>query len=144
MTERYDAIVVGAGHNGLVCAGLLAKAGKKVLVLEARDEVGGAAVTRPFADGFSVSAGAHLLHQLQPRVMKALGVHIPLKSERMPTIALSNGGDHVFIDEQTAVGVSDKDAQAFTEFMEWSDSFAGFLNKQLMKPPPRPTVPIRM
>ncbi|MDJ0760901.1 MAG: NAD(P)/FAD-dependent oxidoreductase [Woeseiaceae bacterium] len=137
MTERYDAIVVGAGHNGLVCAGLLAKAGKKVLVLEARAEVGGAAVTRPFADGFSVSAGAHLLHQLQPRVMKALGVRIPLKSERMPTIALSQSGDHVFMDEQTAVGVSDQDAQAFTEFMEWSDTFAGFLNKQLMKPPPR-------
>ncbi|MCH8301584.1 MAG: NAD(P)-binding protein, partial [Proteobacteria bacterium] len=53
MNERYDAIVVGAGHNGLVCASLLAKAGKKVLVLEAKEQVGGAAITRAFADGYS-------------------------------------------------------------------------------------------
>ena len=58
MASRYDAIVVGAGHNGLVCAALLAKAGKQVLVLEANEQVGGAAVTRKFADGFSVSACA--------------------------------------------------------------------------------------
>jgi phytoene dehydrogenase-like protein len=70
MTDRYDAIVVGAGHNGLVCSALLAKAGKKVLVLEANERVGGAAVTREFADGFSVSACAHLLYQLQPKVRK--------------------------------------------------------------------------
>ena len=56
MTDRYDAIVVGAGHNGLVCAALLARTGKQVLVLEANDQVGGAAVTREFADGYSVSA----------------------------------------------------------------------------------------
>ena len=42
---RYDAIVVGAGHNGLVCAAYLAKAGRKVLVVERRDQVGGATST---------------------------------------------------------------------------------------------------
>ena len=66
MTDRYDAIVIGAGHNGLVCSALLSKAGYKVLVLEANTQVGGAAVTREFAAGFSVSACAHLLYQLQP------------------------------------------------------------------------------
>ena len=50
MTDKFDAIVVGGGHNGLVCAALLAKAGKQVLVLEANDQVGGAAVTREFAE----------------------------------------------------------------------------------------------
>ncbi|MCH7636862.1 MAG: NAD(P)-binding protein, partial [Proteobacteria bacterium] len=44
MTNKYDAIVVGGGHNGLVCSALLAKAGKSVLVLEANDQVGGAAI----------------------------------------------------------------------------------------------------
>ena len=73
-TERYDAIVVGAGHNGLVCAALLGKAGKRVLMLEANVRVGGAAVTREFADGYSVSACAHLLYQLQPAVRKDLGL----------------------------------------------------------------------
>ncbi|MGL1400160.1 NAD(P)-binding protein, partial [Vibrio parahaemolyticus] len=50
----------GAGHNGLVCASYLARGGRSVLVLEAANEVGGAAVTREFAPGFSVSACAHL------------------------------------------------------------------------------------
>ena len=49
MTNKYDAIVVGGGHNGLVCSALLAKAGKSVLVLESNDQVGGAAITREFA-----------------------------------------------------------------------------------------------
>ena len=76
MNDRHDAIVVGAGHNGLVCASLLAKAGRKVLVLEANGQVGGAAVTRTFADGYSVSACAHLLYQLQPQVRKDLGLKL--------------------------------------------------------------------
>ena len=83
MTDRYDSIVIGAGHNGLVCSALLAKAGKKVLVLEANDQVGGAAVTREFADGCSVSACAHLLYQLQPRVRKELGLSPKLASDDM-------------------------------------------------------------
>ena len=58
---RYDTIIVGAGHNGLVCAAYLARSGRRVLVLEAASQVGGAAVTREFAPGFKVSACAHLL-----------------------------------------------------------------------------------
>ena len=49
MTERYDVVVVGGGHNGLTCAGYLAKAGKRVLVLEARDVVGGGCATKEVA-----------------------------------------------------------------------------------------------
>jgi len=49
---RYDCIVVGGGHNGLVCAAYLARSGRSVLVLEAAERLGGAAVTREFAPGF--------------------------------------------------------------------------------------------
>ena len=49
MNERYDVVVVGGGHNGLTCAGYLAKAGKRVLVLEARDVVGGGCATKEVA-----------------------------------------------------------------------------------------------
>jgi phytoene dehydrogenase-like protein len=59
--SRYDCIVIGAGHNGLVCAAGLARGGRSVLVVEARPQVGGAALTREFAPGFQVSACAHLL-----------------------------------------------------------------------------------
>ena len=65
MSDNYDAIVIGAGHNGLVCAAMLGRAGKKVLVVEANDQVGGAAITREFTEGYSVSSCAHLLYQLQ-------------------------------------------------------------------------------
>ena len=72
MTDRYDAIIVGAGHNGLVCASYLARAGCSVLALEANEQVGGAAITREFAPGYSVSAGAHLLYMPAPVVVSVV------------------------------------------------------------------------
>src|SRR5689334_8410047 len=56
----YDAIIVGAGHNGLVAAAYLAKVGRKVLVIERRPQVGGIAVTEEIFSGFKYFAGAHL------------------------------------------------------------------------------------
>ncbi len=67
----FDAIVVGGGHNGLVAAAFLARSGRKVLLLEADAELGGAGRTHEFAPGFRV-ATAHLLNRLHPEVIKAL------------------------------------------------------------------------
>jgi len=137
MTEKYDAIVVGAGHNGLVCSALLAKAGKRVLVLEANEQVGGAAVTREFADGYSVSACAHLLYQLQPEVLKDLKLPPRLVSGNMTTIALAETGKHVRLSDKTVEGVSGKDAESYREFRKRMTRFADLLRKYLNKAPPR-------
>ena len=70
--SKWDVVVIGGGHNGLVCAATLAKSGRKVLVLEAETETGGAARTDEFAPGFRVSSMAHVLNRLHPDVVKLL------------------------------------------------------------------------
>ena len=137
MTDKFDAIVVGAGHNGLVCSALLAKAGKNVLVLEANEQVGGAAVTREFADGHSVSACAHLLYQLQPEVRKELDLSPRLASEDMMTIALSEDGNHLRLKGDNVEGVSENDAKEYRDFRKRTIKFANFLRKIFNKRPPR-------
>ena len=136
-SKRYDAIVVGAGHNGLVCAALLAKAGKSVLVLEANEQVGGAAITREFGDGYSVSACAHLLYQLQPEVRKELKLAPDLASENMTTVALAEDGQHVRLSADRVEGVSEEDAANYREFRKRLTRFSDLLRKYLNKPPPR-------
>ena len=71
---NYDAIIIGAGHNGLTCAYYLAKRGLKVAVLEAADKVGGAAVTDEFAPGFRNSAASYTVSLLQPKVIKDMAL----------------------------------------------------------------------
>ena len=75
MTKAYDALIIGAGHNGLVCAFYLAKAGLKVRIVEARDVVGGAAVTEEFAPGFRNSVASYTVSLLNPKVIRDLRLH---------------------------------------------------------------------
>jgi phytoene dehydrogenase-like protein len=69
MTPRYDAVIIGGGHNGLVCAFYLARAGLKVQVLERRGIVGGAAVTEEFHPGFRNSTASYTVSLLNPKVI---------------------------------------------------------------------------
>jgi phytoene dehydrogenase-like protein len=69
MTKQYDALIIGGGHNGLVCAFYLARAGLKVRILERRDIVGGAAVTEEFHPGFRNSVASYTVSLLQPQVI---------------------------------------------------------------------------
>jgi len=137
MTDNYDAIVVGAGHNGLVCSAMLAKAGKNVLVLEANEHVGGAAITREFADGYSVSACAHLLYQLQPEVRKELNLSPTFSSQNMSTIVLAEDGQHLRLSGKKVEGVSDEDAKQYRRFRKRMTRFSDLLRTYLNKPVPR-------
>ncbi len=137
MGNEYDAIVVGAGHNGLVCSALLAKAGKRVLVLEANEQVGGASVTREFTEGYSVSACAHLLYQLQAEVRKELKIATRMASEDMTTIALGEDGNHLRLKPDSVEGVSDEDAEQYRDFRKRMARFSDLLRKYFNKTPPR-------
>ena len=91
-----DVIVVGGGHNGLVCATYLAKDGRKVLVVEANESLGGASATSEFADQFSVSSCAHWLFQLNPGVASDMGLSkqgLELAARDLNTIALAEDGN---------------------------------------------------
>ena len=97
-SSSFEVIIVGGGHNGLVCAAYLAKAGHKVLLLERNERVGGAAITREFADGFSVSACAQWLSQFNPTVQADLNLAqhgLQLAARDLDTIALAADGNHV-------------------------------------------------
>ncbi len=72
MTQKYDAIVIGAGHNGLTCAAYLARAGRKVLVLERRYLIGGATVTEEIYPGFKYTVCSYVVSLLRPEVMREL------------------------------------------------------------------------
>jgi phytoene dehydrogenase-like protein len=91
----FDAIVIGGGHNGLVCATLLARKGRRVALFEAADTIGGAARTVEFAPGFRVSHVAHVLHQLHPAVIRRLDLArhgLAYAATDLPTTALSAEG----------------------------------------------------
>src|SRR5262245_24713572 len=72
MASRYDVIIIGAGHNGLVTAAYLARARRKVLVLERRDVVGGACVTEEVFPGFKVSVAAYVNSLFRPEIIRDL------------------------------------------------------------------------
>ena len=110
-SARYDCIVIGAGHNGLICAAMLARGGRSVLVVEAQPQLGGAALTREFSPGFKVSACAHLVHLMPADLLRDLDLAthgLDWAAEGLATTVLSADGAPLTV-EEGRVG-SDNDA----------------------------------
>ncbi|MDB6089736.1 MAG: phytoene dehydrogenase [Gammaproteobacteria bacterium] len=141
--SKYDCIVIGGGHNGLVCATYLARSGRSVLVVEAADRVGGAAVTREFSPGFRVSACAHLLHLMPESVVRELrlGAHgLRLVADGMPTTALSGDGAPLRIDPGNPSALAERssaDAAAYPVYDARLRRLALALQPAFDTPPPR-------
>lgn len=142
MTERWDAIVIGAGHNGLTCAAYLGRAGRKVLVLERSSTVGGMAGMRRFAEGCSVPGCAHLLYHLNPRVVADLELQshgLRLAASHLPTVALDENGGHLTLTERSVdgPGISPQQRAVYAAFMDRLRRFAAVLAAAGETRPPR-------
>ncbi len=145
--KRYDAIIVGGGHNGLVCAAYLARAGRKVLVLERRERVGGAAMSEEVFPGFRFSVFSYVVSLLRPEIIRDLelprhGLHIlPLESTLTPLPDgdyLAQWNDHDQNRRELARH-SLRDAEAYDEFGMTLHHMARAIKPLLAMAPPDPT-----
>jgi phytoene dehydrogenase-like protein len=146
MAHKYDAIVIGGGHNGLVNAAYLAKAGKKVLVLERRHVLGGAAVTEEVYPGFKFSVCSYVVSLLRPEIIRDLdlprhGLEIlPLDGTFTPMPSgdyLWRVNDHGKTHREIARH-SKSDAEAYDEFGKAMQAMCRFVKPILGMVPPDP------
>ena len=147
MSTKHDAIIIGGGHNGLVTAAYLARAGKKVLVLERRHVLGGAAVTEEIFPGFKFSVCSYVVSLLRPEIIRELdlprhGLEIlPLDGTFTPMPSgdyLWRVNDHGKTRREIARH-SRLDAEAYEEFGKAMLEMCKFVKPILAMTPPNPT-----
>jgi phytoene dehydrogenase-like protein len=145
MKASYDAVIVGAGHNGLVAAGYLAKNGLSTLVVERSERIGGACITKELIPGFKLSAAAQLLGMLRQRVIDDLELerHGLRYKFREPEIFVPFPDNrHVFFFADAArtirsiATVAPKDAEAFPRFEAYTNRIARIVNGFMLEPQP--------
>lgn len=147
MATAYDVIVIGSGLNELVAAGLLAKAGRSVLVLEARSALGGALVTEELIPGYRVDSCAHDAGWLSPKLVQALELErhglTLLESDATSFTPAADGAPLVLWRDQAQTVESIRrrspaDAARWPDFAARMARLAGFLEHAYSAPPPRP------
>jgi len=145
--QTYDAIVIGAGHNGLVNAAYLAKAGLKVLVLERRPVIGGASVTEEILPGFKFSVFSYVVSLLRPEIIRDLELPrhgltiLPLESTLTPLPDgnyLYRDADHYRTQREIA-RFSPRDADAYDDYARTMYFMAKAVKYVLGIQPPEPT-----
>jgi phytoene dehydrogenase-like protein len=141
----YDAVIIGAGHNGLVCAAYLARAGRKVLVLERRELVGGCAVTEEVWPGYRVSTAAYLASLMQERIVRELdlvryGYQVDAKDPAF--FSAFPDGRHFFMWQDRAKTLEEirkfsaRDAAAYPAYEDHIERLARVAEALLLTTPP--------
>ena len=142
--EKYDAIIVGGGHNGLTAAGYLGKAGLKTVVLERRPEVGGSAVTEEFYPGYRISTVSYVVSLLRPEVIRDLELkRHGFEMIRMDGTLAVCGEEYLFLsgdeecDRKEVSRFSEFDYEAMRHFDAMVQKVGDVLRKQMLREPPK-------
>src|SRR4051812_10539450 len=144
--SKYDSIVIGGGHNGLVAAAYLARGGHRVLVLERRELVGGCAVTEEIWPGYRVSTAAYLTSLLQERIVRELelprfGYQVDAKDPAF--FSVFPDGRHFFMWQdrtktlQEIAKFSQHDAAVYPAYEDQLERISRVVERLLLTTPPR-------
>jgi len=142
--RQTDVLIIGAGHNGLVCAWYLARAGLKVTVLEARALVGGAAVTEEFHPGFRNSTASYTVGLLQPKIIRDMRLHdhgLKIVLRKVDNFLPTEGADHLLagrdgLTRREIARHSAADAENYDAYAAALNTVTGLVRQWLLRAPP--------
>ncbi len=143
--KEFDAVIIGAGHNGLTCAGYLARAGLRVKVVERRHVIGGTAVTEEFHPGYRNSTCSYTVSLLNPKVIRDLELHrygLEIKTREYSSFVLGPNGQYLHLNNDKTRSMEflrqqcAEDVERFQEFEHIIEQVADVLRDMALETPP--------